>query len=267
MHNFTYDNWRLDEQLCDTEALQQFFSVEKVFLCEGERVVQDKISEVIKFKGSKKTYYIKRYTASGRKIFGFFRKSRICSEWENLVSLTKIGLPVPNIIAHGEKRKKGRFLAGALITEEVENSANLAQHLSSHVDLINDKKWLYSVIDQVAGYVHDMHAHKFIHRDLNLRNVLVQTQGYPAVFFIDCPAGGFEAGFYLKRSIIRDLAHLDKVARYILSNKDLLRFYKKYKKIDKLTSADKRLIAKIRHFHDKHRSKQNRKIDEPYRVL
>jgi len=267
MHNITYDNWRLDEELNDSEAVQQFLSLEKVFLCKGERVVQDKISEVIRFKGSTKTYYIKRYTASGRKAFDYFRKSRICSEWENLVSLTKIGLPVPNIIAHGEKRRKGRFLIGALITEEVENSKNLAQHLSDNADLINDKKWLYSVIDQVAGYVHEMHAHKFIHRDLNLRNVLVQTQGYPAVFFIDCPAGGFEAGFYLKRGIIRDLAHLDKVARYVLSNRDLLRFYKKYKKIDKLTSADKQLIAKIRHFHDKHRSTQNRKIDKPYRVL
>ena len=267
MQFITYDNWLLDEQLCDPEALKQFSSVEKVFLCNGERVVHDKISEVIKFKGSKKTYYIKRYTGSGRKFFGFFRKSRIRSEWENLVSLTKIGLPIPNIIAHGEKKKGGRFLVGALITEEVENSANLAQHLSDNVDLISDKTWLYSVIDQIAGYVGEMHAHKFIHRDLNLRNVLVQVKDYPAVFFIDCPAGGFETGLSLKRGIIRDLAHLDKVARYVLSNKDLLRFYKKYKKIDKLTSADKLLIAKIRHFHDKHRSKQNRKIDEPYRVL
>ena len=267
MQFITNENWLLDEQLCAPDVLQQFSSVEKVFLCNGERVVQDKISEVIKFKGSKNTYYIKRYTGSGRKLFGFFRKSRIRSEWENLVSLTKLGLPVPNIIAHGEKKKGGRFLAGALITEEVENSANLAQHLNDNVDLLTDKTWLYAVIDQIAGYVREMHSHKFIHRDLNLRNVLVQTKGYPAVFFIDCPAGGFETGFRLKRSMIRDLAHLDKVARYVLSNTDLLRFYKKYKKIDKLTSADKLLIAKIRHFHDKHRSKQNRKIDEPYRVL
>lgn len=267
MHNISYNSWQLDEQHCDAEALQQFVTLEKVFLCNGEQVVRDKISEVVRFKGSAKTYYLKRYTASGRKIFDFFRKSRICSEWKNLVSLTKIGLPVPRIIAHGEKRKNGRFLTGALITEEVESSANLAQHLSTHGYLISDKTWLYSVIDQVAGYVHDMHAHKFIHCDLNLRNVLVQTQGYPAVFFIDCPAGGFKMGFNLKRGIIRDLAHLDKVARYILSNKDLLRFYKKYKKIDKLTSADKLLIAKIRHFHDKHRSKQNRKKGESYRVI
>ena len=267
MHLINYDNWQLDKQHCDSDVLKQFSSVEKVFLCNGEQVVQDKISEVIRFKGTTKTYYIKRYTGSGRKFLSFFRKSRICSEWENLVSLTKIGLPIPNIVAHGERKKGGRFLAGALITEEVENSANLAQYLNSNAGLTSDKKWLYSVIDQIAVHVHTMHAHKFIHGDLNLRNVLVQTQSYPAVFFIDCPAGGFEFGFYLKQGMIRDLAHLDKVARYILSNRDLLRFYKKYKKIDKLTSADKQLIAKIRHFHDKHRAKQNRKIDEPYRVL
>jgi tRNA A-37 threonylcarbamoyl transferase component Bud32 len=267
MQFISYDNWQLDKQNCDPDALQQFSSVEKVFSCNGELIVKDKISEVIKFYGSTKTYYIKRYTASGKKFRSFFRKSLICSEWENLVSLKKMGLPVPNLIAHGEKMKNGHFLGGALITEEVKNSANLAQHLSSNTDLINNKKWLYSVIDQIAHYIHEMHDHKFIHRDLNLRNILVQTLGNPAVYFIDCPAGGFKKGFYLKRGIIRDLAHLDKVARYLMSTKDLLRFYKKYKQIDKLTPDDKKLIAQIHHFHDKHRAKQNRNADNPYRVL
>ena len=267
MNFITYDSWKLEQKNCDSEALQLFSNVEKVFLCNGERVVKDKISEVIRFNSSTKVYYIKRYTDSGRKLFSFFRKSRICSEWNNLASLTKIGLPVPNIIAHGEKKKNGCFLIGALITEEVKDSANLAEYLSSHSELLDNKKWLYSVLDQVAYHVREMHDHMFIHRDLNLRNVLVQTQGNPAVYFIDCPAGGFKTGSSLKRGIIRDLAHLDKVARYLLSAKDLLRFYKKYKQIDKLTPDDKTIIVQIRHFHDKHREKQDRKSDKLYRVL
>jgi tRNA A-37 threonylcarbamoyl transferase component Bud32 len=267
MMQLVRNNWRLDDKQCDAETLQQFSSVENVFACSGEQVVKDKISEVVRFSCLSNIYYIKRYIKSGHKLFSFFRKSRICQEWENLVSLTRIGLPVPNIVAHGEIVKRGRFLKGALITEGVEYSENLAQHLASNTALISNKKWLYLVIDQLAHYVAKMHEQKFIHRDLNLRNILVTTQGNPVVYFIDCPAGGFKRAFWLTHGIIRDLAHLDKVARYLLSDKDLLRFYKQYKKIDKLAVGDKKLIAQIRHFHDKHRAKQSRKADKLYRVI
>lgn len=264
---FNYDNWQIDNKLCDSDTLQSFSNIEDVFLCTGEDIVKDKISQVIKFSHGRKAYYIKRYTGSGRKWFALFRKSRISREWENLNSLTKIGLPVPNIIAHGEKKIEGHFIQGALITEEVKNSANLAQWLKNNPELIKNKKWISTVIEQIAYFVRYMHENKFIHHDLNLRNILVQTKGYPAVYFIDCPAGGFNSGFSLERGIIRDLAHLDKVARYVLSERDLMRFYRKYKKIEKLSLKDKKFIAQIRHFHDKHRAKQNRKEGKEYRVL
>ena len=267
MQIFTYDNWQTVENSCDAESLQKFSSLDDVFLCRGERIVKDKTSEVIKFKGSDKTYYIKRYTGSRRKYFSCFRNSFVRSEAENLIALNRLGIPVPNVIAYGERRKNGRFLVGALITEEVKDSASLSQYLTDHTELLDDKEWLHTVIDQVAVHTHEMHEHKFVHRDLNLRNVLVRTQGHPEIHFIDCPAGGFRASCFLQHGIIRDLAHLDKVARYILSTKDLLRFYKKYQKIIKLTAKDKMLISQIRHFHDKHREKKNRKSNDPYRVL
>ena len=269
MQFFTYDNWKIHKKNCDSKLEQLFSSIEKTFLCKGVLIVKDRISEVVKFSsvGQSKSYYIKRYTESGRKSFSFFRKSRIASESSNLFSLDKMGIPVPAIISHGEKRSNGRFIAGALITEEIENTSNLAQHLNEDHKLTDNKKWLYSVIDQLAQHIATMHRNKFIHRDLNLRNILITTNNKPAIYLIDCPAGGFKWGSFLKKGIIRDLAHLDKVARYCLSTKDLLRFYKKYKNIDQLTKKDKRLIYKIRHFHDKHRARQNRKPGKAYRTI
>ena len=129
------------------------------------------------------------------------------------------------------------------------------------------KKWISTVTEQIAYFVRYMHENKFIHHDLNLRNILVQTKGYPAVYFIDCPAGGFNSGFSLERGIIRDLAHLDKVARYVLSERDLMRFYRKYKQIEKLSLKDKKIIVQIRHFHDKHRANQKRKEGKEFRVI
>lgn len=267
MQLFTYDSWQILKKYRDAETLQHFSTLDDVFSCLGERIVKDKTSEVIKFNSSMRSYYIKRYTGPKRKYFKRFRNSIICTEAKNLLAMAKIGLPVPKVIAHGERRKNGHFLLGALITEEIKDAANLAQYLKNNPDVLNDKKWLCSVIDQVATCVYEMHKHKFVHRDLNLRNVLVQTQGQPVIHLIDCPAGGFRSGYFLGREIVRDLAHLDKAARYVLSTKDLLRFYKKYQGIDKLTKKDKRLVAKIRHFHDKHRAKQNRKSDKPYRAI
>ncbi len=267
MLQWVRNNWKLDAKRCNAQTLQHFSCVENVFSCSGERIVKDRICEVVRFNCLTKIYYIKKYIKSGHKTFSFFRKSRICLEWENLVSLTRMGLPVPKIVAYGEQIKDGHFLKGALITEGVEYSENIAQYLTSNAKRLSNKKWLNLVIDQLAYYVAKMHAQKFIHRDLNLRNILVTTQDSPVIYFIDCPAGGFKRIFWLKHGIIRDLAHLDKVARYLLSDKDLLRFYKKYKAIDKLSSVDKKLIAQIRHFHDKHREKKSRKTNKLYRVI
>lgn len=267
MQFFTYDSWQIEETYSDSETRQNFSSLEDVFSCPGERIVSDKTSEVIKFSGSMRSYFIKRYTGPKRKYFRRFRNSVVHAEAKNLIAMARIGLPVPGVIAHGERRKNGRFLLGALITEEVSGSANLAHYLRNNPELLADKEWLCAVIDQVAVHAYEMHKHKFVHRDLNLRNVLVQTHGQPVIHFIDCPAGGFRRGYFLKREIVRDLAHLDKAARYLLSAKDLLRFYKKYQGIDKLSSRDKRFIARIRHFHDKHRLKQKRRSEKPYRDL
>ncbi len=264
---FNYDSWQIEERYRDAETLQNFASLEDVFSCRGELIVKDKTSEVIKFVGSNKTYYLKRYTDPRRKYFRFFRSSIVKAESENLLSMAEIGLPVPNVIAHGERREGGLFVIGALITEEVKDSANLAFYLKNNTELLKDRKWLHTVIDQVADSVREMHEHKFVHRDLNLRNVLVRTQGPPVIHFIDCPAGGFRSGPLLKREIVRDLAHLDKVARYLLGKNDLLRFYKQYRSINKLTQDDKKLIEQIRHFHDKKRVKKSQKTDDPYRVI
>ena len=262
MRFFNRDNWQILKN--DNEYLKHFASLGDVFLCRGESVVKDKHSEVIKFAGSDKVFYIKRYTASRRKFLSLFRDSFISSEVENLKRLKRIGLPVPTVIAYGERWKGCRFIAGALITEEVKNSTDLEQCLANHPELLNDKEWLNKVIDQVAVYTHEMHSSGFVHRDLNLRNILVQTQGSPAVHFIDCPSGGFRKSYLLMSGVIRDLAHMERTARYLLSSRDLLRFYKKYKKVLKLTPKDKKLISQIRHFHDRYRAKKSRKTDKFY---
>jgi hypothetical protein len=47
---------------------------------------------------------------------------------------------------------------------------------------------------------------------------------------------------------VKDLACLDKVAKYRLTRTQRLRFYLRYKDMDRLRSEDKKEITRIQHF-------------------
>ena len=252
--------WHLSEDITTQKVKESFGTLESVFACEGETVASDVLGEVLRFQVDDETYYIKRYKAAGKKLRRYLGRSRIHSEWNNLSKLKQLGVPVPKIVAYGELRINGQYQHGAMITRAVENSIDLQQAIQDNPELVHNKKWLQSVMQQVADYVRIMHEQRFIYQDLNWRNILVNTEGDPQVCFIDCPSGGFKFGFALQRGLIRDLAHLDKVARLYLKATDLLRFYMMYHRIEQLTKHDKKEIERIRHLHDKHRERKQKRL-------
>ena len=73
--------------------------------------------------------------------------------------------------------------------------------------------------------------------------LLVNDEG--ELFLIDCPTGAFWFGPFLRRRITKDLACLDKVAKYQLSRTQRLRFYLQYRGRQRLNVADKRRIRQI----------------------
>src|SRR3546814_12862719 len=85
---------------------------------------------------------------------------------------------------------------------------------------------------QLAGYTRTMHENRFTHNDLKWRNLLIDEQS--RLFFIDCPTGDFCRGFWLKYRLTKDLACLDKVAKYHLSATQRLRFYLQYCQLNRL---------------------------------
>jgi hypothetical protein len=64
------------------------------------------------------------------------------------------------------------------------------------------------------------------------------------LFLIDCPNGDFWRGFWLKYRMTKDLACLDKVAKYHLSATQRLRFYLQYRQ-RRLNAADKKRIRQV----------------------
>ena len=236
--------WRL---ATDYQMLQaDFGSLEKVFALQGERITYDPVSELIRVNRQGVDYYVKRYRNAGKGLRRYAARPRVKAEWQNLKRFAKWGIPTAEVVAQGLERKAGAFVRGAMITREIPNSRDLADLADSGSPLLQDRAWVQQVSVQIAHATRTMHQHSFTHNDLKWRNLLVDQQAN--VYLIDCPAGTFWWGPMLRYRMIKDLACLDKVAKYHLSNTQRLRFYLQYCQRTRLNAQDKQQIGKIVRF-------------------
>lgn len=227
-----------------------FVSLDGVFSLKGDSLTRDPISKVYVVDCGQHRYYVKQYFFGGKKLKRYLGRSRACAEWQNLQHFKNWGIAVPDLVAWGEERRAGIFFRrGSLVTAELEGTVDLATLAKSKSPLLGNARWVNQVSEQLAEATRKMHDHRFAHNDLKWRNVLVGgSEDQPQVFFIDCPAGTFWFGPFLKYRIIKDLACLDKVAKYQLSRSQRLRFYMRYAGIDSLTDAHKKQIRKVLRF-------------------
>ena len=237
--------WKLQPQYTALQA--DFGSLDQVFALEGEHLTSDPLSEVLRVQRDGVDYYVKRYWGAGKGVrrWGIGR-SRVQAEWENLLNFAQWGIPTASIVAYGLEQRFGQFQRGALITEGLKNTVDLAERVRLEDPSFRDFRWVRHVSQQLADATRIMHAHRFAHNDLKWRNLLVDDQA--RLFFIDCPSGEFSFGPLQRRREIKDLACLDKVAKYVLSRTQRLRFYLQYTQRDRLTAQDRKVIARILKF-------------------
>lgn len=245
---FISSTWKVTNEYQNTSAEQAFSSLDKVFALVGEKITDDKLSNVHRVEIDGTGYYVKRYTQAGKGLRRFMGRSRIRAEWENMLFFHKIGVPAAKVVAYGEEKNIGAMTRGALITEEVKNTKDLKIMVSARSPHIRDRKWMEEVIKQVALITRALHSHRFIHTDLKWRNILVTQCDNPKVFLIDCPAGAIVFPFLFERGRIKDLACLDKVAKETLSKAQRLKFFLIYQQKSLCEKNDKTIIKKINTF-------------------
>jgi hypothetical protein len=233
--------WTLDAQY---QALaDDFGSLQAVFALQGERLTSDPLSEVIRIERQGVRYYVKRYWGGGKGLRRYIGRPRVKAEWQNLKYFAKWGVPTAPIVAFGLERQFGRFVRGALITRELSNSEDLGLLANNDDPRLQDPRWVDTVSRQLARATRILHEHHFTHNDLKWRNLLVNDR--VELFLIDCPTGTFWWGPLLRYRIIKDLACLDKVAKYKLSRTQRLRFYLQYRGRSGLSAADKQRIRRV----------------------
>lgn len=235
-------NWRVVGDIT-AGAAQAFASLETVFALEGEPIARDPLSEVIRVEYDGLRYYVKRYWAAGKGLRRYLGRPRVKAEWQNLKHFERWGIPVAPLVAWGLERRAGAFARGALITLEVPDTSDMAALAKSDDPRLADRGWVERISRQVATATRTLHDHRFAHNDLKWRNLLVNDAG--ELFLIDCPSGDFWWGPFLRRRIVKDLACLDKVAKYRLSRTQRLRFYLQYQQRSRLVRGDRAVIEQV----------------------
>lgn len=236
--------WTLDPAYADLSA--DFGTLASVFALEGERLTQDLLSEVIRIERNGVRYYVKRYSGAGKGLRRFVGRPRVKAEWQNLMLFRRWGIPTAPIVAYGLERRSGAFLRGAMITRELEQTEDLALLANTGDARLHDRRWVQDVSLQLARSTRAMHDRGFAHNDLKWRNLLVDPQR--RLYLIDCPTGAFWRGPFLQRRIVKDLACLDKVAKYQLTRTQRLRFYLQYSGQQKLDMRDKARVRAVLKF-------------------
>lgn len=222
---------------------EDFGSLDRVFALEAERITSDPLSEVVRLERNGIRYYVKRYWGAGKGLRRYLGRPRVKAEWQNLRWFAKWGIPTAPIVAYGMERRSGAFLRGALITRELLDTEDL-NHLALTDDpRLLDRRWVDGISRQLARATRTLHDHAFAHNDLKWRNLLVDPAG--KLFFIDCPTGAFWWGRFLERRIVKDLACLDKVAKYKLSRVQRMRFYLQYRGLTRLDRSGKAQVRRV----------------------
>lgn len=247
--------WWCDQELNGGAAARAFSTMEEVFALDGERITQDPLSWVVRVEREGKRYYVKRYVGNGknalRRWFGlrqWLAPTRVKKEWQNLLRFQEWGIPTARLAAYGIENRYGGFRRGALITEEIRDTADLATLALQQDIRLRNSHWVGLVSAQIARITRRMHEAGFVHNDLKWRNVLVTHGDAPTVYLIDCPSGGNWWGPFLQYRIVKDLACLDKVGKYQLTRTQRLRFYLDYARNARLDAADKARIRRILRF-------------------
>ncbi|WP_373187423.1 lipopolysaccharide kinase InaA family protein [Halopseudomonas sp.] len=240
--------WTLNPEYATGVSGELFADLDSVFALEGEQITSDDISTVHKVWVADRFYYVKRYTGAGKNLRRYMGRPRIQAEWENLQHFQAWGIPSAIIVGFGMERRSGAFYRGALVTQELSGTADLAQIARNDDPRFRNPVWVNHVSRQVAHATRMMHDQRFAHNDLKWRNILVDEKPYPDVFMIDCPSGSFWWGPLLEYRIIKDLACLDKLGKQVLSRSQRLRFYHDYCENSRLTAVDKKRIRAIVHF-------------------
>ncbi len=195
--------------------------------------------------------FLKVYKFAARSRRWAVQDDKASTEAANYRHLEKLGVGVPDLICHGSRG--GLFLLrdSFILTRAVPNAVAL--------DTFVDGRWpraecgvadsvRSTILDASCALVRRMHDGQFFHVDLQWRNLLVSqsTDGAIRLLVIDSSRGGMrETGVRRQHGRLRDLASLAKDARTRMKRREMLRWFRAYLGVRRLTTEHRLMIQTI----------------------
>jgi hypothetical protein len=163
--------------------------------------------------GQHETFYIKHYTYEAAPLCYWSRASRAWKEVRNYQIFKNLGIPGPEVVMAGEKRSWRGLRQALVVSREIPRCRNLASIVTDPA-FRRDAALRRHILARLGHLAGVAHRRAFFHRDLKLRNILVQDFPAPdgALYWIDCPRGGFHPiplrRAYLAAADLGDMAPL-----------------------------------------------------------
>lgn len=192
-----------------------------------------------------RSYFVKKYQVTRPGFRDLLVKSKARREWDNLLFFRELGIPTPLPVAVGERREKGVFREGVLVTAEVEGAMDLEALADSGNPCLHEPAWFRQLCAGLANPLRRLHDLGFTHNDLHWRNILITLEPELVVYFFDCPAGRRWIWPFLSFRIVKDLTHLDKMGHRHLRWSERLYFYLTYSGRERLNEKDKKTIRRV----------------------
>lgn len=204
--------------------------------------------------GDTLTVFLKVYRYAGRHRRSRLRQDTAEREANNYAVLREdCGVDVPDVIAHGSRRRGLRLLDAFILTRGVPDAVPLdafAARRWPDPTAVGDDPLRRFLLAETADMVARMHAIGFYHIDLQWRNLLIAaaTAALPRIVVIDSARGAMRRwSLHRAHGRIRDLSSLHKEARARLSTREQLRWLRRYLGVRRFRPEHRALIHTIRH--------------------
>lgn len=227
---------------------KDFATMDSCLALKGKQISKGPSNTVTLHEVNGQVFYMKRFVPGKRRVRQYFVRSRVRAEWEHLLWFQKNGIDTPKILAYGEEYHAGKFQRGVLVTAALSGARDMESLTKINSPLIFDGAKFRVIAKKIAKFTRAMHDKNFTHNDLDWRNILVTDT--MNVYFFDCPGGRFWVWPFLEYRIVKDLSHLDKIARECFPLRWRLWFYKQYTGRKKLNKADRVRLEKIARYYD-----------------
>lgn len=172
------------------------------------------------------------------------------------------GVSVPDVIAHGSRRRRGYLLDAFILTRAIPHAVSLDDFAkrrwgpsrcnaegrpAAANTVINDPLRRYLLI-HTADIVARMHRAGFFHIDLQWRNILIADDGSdrPRIFLIDSARGSRRHWkIFQAHGRLRDLSSLSKEASLQLTPREQVLWLRRYFGVSRLTQDHHAMIQAI----------------------